>query len=42
MADAEFHALTAPQRKAPIVLDASPDAVLRALEAFDAEARQHG
>ncbi len=42
MADAEFHALTAPQRKAPIVLDASSDAVLRALEAFDAEARHHG
>ncbi len=33
MADEEFHALTRPQRKAPIVLDASPDAVLRALEA---------
>jgi threonine synthase len=42
MADAEFHALTAPQRKAPIVLDASPDAVLRALEAFDAETRHDG
>ena len=33
MADEAFHALTASQRKAPIVLDASPDAVLRALEA---------
>jgi threonine synthase len=33
MADEEFHALTRLQRKAPIVLDANPDAVLRALEA---------
>jgi threonine synthase len=33
MADKEFHALTARQRKAPIVLDANADAVLRALEA---------
>ena len=33
MADEEFHALTRSQRKPPIVLDASPDAVLRALEA---------
>jgi threonine synthase len=33
MEDNEFHALTAPQRKAPIVLDANADAVLRALEA---------
>jgi threonine synthase len=33
MADEEFHALTAQQRKAPIVLDANADAVLRALEA---------
>jgi len=35
MADAEFRTLTAKQRKAPIVLDASADAVLRALEAED-------
>ncbi len=35
MADEEFHTLTAQQRKAPIVLDASADAVLRALEAED-------
>ncbi len=33
MADEEFRALTARQRKAPIVLDANADAVLRALEA---------
>ena len=33
MEDEEFHALTAQQRKAPIVLDANADAVLRALEA---------
>src|SRR5271165_4845777 len=33
MADDEFHALTARQRKAPIVLDANADAILRALEA---------
>ena len=33
MADDEFRALTARQRKAPIVLDANADAVLRALEA---------
>jgi threonine synthase len=33
MADDEFIALTRSQRKAPTVLDASPDAVLRALEA---------
>jgi threonine synthase len=32
MADNEFHTLTARQRKAPIVLDANADAVLRALE----------
>ncbi len=35
MADEEFHALTTKQRKAPIVLDANADAVLRALEAED-------
>jgi len=35
MADDEFLALTAPQRKAPIVLDASADAVLRALDDED-------
>jgi threonine synthase len=33
MEDGEFQALTAQQRKAPIVLDANADAVLRALEA---------
>ena len=33
MEDEEFHAMTAQQRKAPIVLDANADAVLRALEA---------
>ena len=33
MADNEFHALMTKQRKAPIVLDADADAVLRALEA---------
>jgi threonine synthase len=33
MADAEFQALTKPQQRTPIVLDASADAVLRALEA---------
>jgi threonine synthase len=42
MDDAEFHALTAPQRKAPIVLDASADAVLHALEADEAEGKRHG
>jgi threonine synthase len=42
MDDAEFRSLTAPQRKAPIVLDASADAVLRALEADEAEGKQHG
>jgi threonine synthase len=35
MADEEFRALTVQQRKAPIVLDADADAVLRALEAED-------
>src|SRR5271167_3424401 len=35
MEDEEFHALTAKQRKSPIVLDASADAVLHALEAED-------
>ena len=35
MADEEFQALTAKQRKTPIVLDANADAVLRALEAED-------
>jgi threonine synthase len=35
MANDEFRALTASQRKAPIVLDANADAVLRALEAED-------
>ena len=35
MADEEFGALTAEQRKAPIVLDADADAVLRALDAED-------
>ncbi len=39
MADEEFRALTAQQRKAPIVLDADADAVLRALEAED---KPHG
>jgi len=39
MADNEFHALTAQQRKAPIVLDADADAVLRAL---DAEEKRNG
>jgi threonine synthase len=39
MADEEFHALTAKQRRAPIVLDASADAVLHALEAED---KRHG
>jgi threonine synthase len=39
MADEEFHALTAQQRKAPIVLDANADAVLHAL---DAEDKRHG
>jgi len=33
MADHEFHAMTERQRKAPVVLDANADAVLRALEA---------
>ena len=33
MADDEFHAMTQRQRKAPVVLDANADAVLRALEA---------
>ena len=33
MADDKFHALTRSHRKAPVVLDASPDAVLHALEA---------
>jgi threonine synthase len=33
MADVEFGALSEPQRRTPIVLDADPDAVLRALEA---------
>jgi threonine synthase len=33
MEDETFHAMTAQQRKAPIVLDANADAVLRALEA---------
>jgi threonine synthase len=33
MEDEKFHAMTAQQRKAPIVLDANADAVLRALEA---------
>ena len=33
MADDEFHAMTERQRKAPVVLDANADAVLRALEA---------
>ena len=35
--DHEFQALTEPQRKAPIVLDASADAVLRALEAEETQ-----
>jgi threonine synthase len=35
MADGEFRALTAKQRKSPIVLDANAGAVLRALEAED-------
>jgi threonine synthase len=35
MADEEFHALTAKQRKSPIVLDADADAVLRTLGAED-------
>jgi threonine synthase len=35
MADEEFYALTTKQRKSPIVLDASADAVLHALEAED-------
>lgn len=35
MADEEFRALTAKQRKTPIVLDAGADAVLRALAAED-------
>jgi threonine synthase len=35
MGDEEFRSLTARQRKTPIVLDARPDAVLRALEAED-------
>ena len=35
MPDEEFRALTAKQRKSPIVLDAGADAVLRALEAED-------
>lgn len=39
MADDEFRALTAAQRKAPIVLDADADAVLRAL---DGEEQRHG
>jgi threonine synthase len=33
MEDEKFHSMTAHQRKAPIVLDANADAVLRALEA---------
>jgi threonine synthase len=33
MEDETFHAMTAQQRKAPVVLDASADAVLRALVA---------
>ena len=39
MADDEFHRLTEKQRKSPVVLDASADAVLRALEA---EEKRHG
>jgi threonine synthase len=39
MEDEEFRALTTQQRKAPIVLDANADAVLRALEA---EAKRDG
>ncbi len=39
MADHEFHRLTEKQRKSPVVLDASADAVLRALEA---EEKRHG
>jgi len=39
MADDEFRALTERQRKAPVVLDASADAVLRAL---DDEDKRHG
>ncbi|HVP55310.1 MAG TPA: threonine synthase [Candidatus Eisenbacteria bacterium] len=35
MADDAFRALTAEQRKSPVVLDANADAVLRALEAED-------
>ncbi len=35
MEDEEFRALTTQQRKAPIVLDANADAVLRALEVED-------
>lgn len=35
MADEEFRALTAQQRKTPIILDANPEAVLRAVEAED-------
>src|SRR5271166_663283 len=35
MADEDFRTLTAKQRRAPMVLDASADAVLRALEAED-------
>jgi threonine synthase len=35
MGDEDFRSLTARQRKTPIVLDARPDAVLRALEAED-------
>jgi len=35
MADEKFRALTVQQRKTPVVLDANPDAVLRAIEAED-------
>jgi threonine synthase len=40
MTDAEFQTLTKPQQRSPIVLDASADAVLRALEAEE-KAQRH-
>src|SRR6516225_1843073 len=41
MADAEFQSLTKPQQRSPIVLDASADAVLGALQAHE-KAERHG
>jgi threonine synthase len=41
MADAEFQSLTKLQQRAPVVLDASADAVLGALQAHE-KAERHG